>query len=48
MISILTAAGRLEASHLADAYKSLLAQGHDDWEWVIQLDGEQLRLPTHS
>jgi glycosyltransferase involved in cell wall biosynthesis len=45
LISVLTAAYRLDPGHLADAYESLRAQKGVEWEWVIQIDGKARMLP---
>lgn len=44
-VSVLTAAARLDPAQVIDAYRSLLAQEGVEWEWVIQIDGQQRSLP---
>ncbi|MEU5158584.1 glycosyltransferase family 2 protein [Streptomyces sp. NPDC020875] len=49
-ISVITAVHAPAAHHLADTYKSLLAQRLPDgwdWEWIIQEDGETDAVAPH-
>ncbi|MFD4406741.1 glycosyltransferase [Nocardia sp. NPDC058499] len=54
VISVVTAVGRADPQHLADAYRSLCAQVLPDgwvWEWAIQADGTDrgdLPLPSQA
>ncbi|WP_280186367.1 MULTISPECIES: glycosyltransferase [Nocardia] len=54
MISVVTAVGRVNPQHLAEAYRSLCAQTLPAgwiWEWAVQADGthpDELPLPADA
>jgi hypothetical protein len=45
LVSVLTAVGRGDHSHLRDAYESLLTQAGVAREWVMQVDGAEVQVP---
>lgn len=45
-VEVLTAVHAAYERYLPDAWRSLAAQTHTDWRWLVQVDGELDGIPT--